>query len=57
MDPFLTALASLGPVGIFAAILVYDVFFLQKKMLQVIENNTKAVTELKSYCQSKKGDL
>ena len=57
MDPLLAALANLGPIGIIAAILVYDVFFLQKKLLQIVENNTKAMSDLKSYCQSKKGDL
>jgi len=53
MDQLLLKLADLGIVGIVAAILLYDVFFLQKKIIQIIENNTKAMSELQSYCSSR----
>lgn len=54
MEQFLIELAKLGPVGIIAAVLIYDVFYLQKKLLQIIENNTKAMQDLKSFCSSRK---
>lgn len=54
MEQLLIELAKLGPTGVMAAVLVYDVFYLQKKLLQIIENNTKALQDLKSYCMNRK---
>jgi hypothetical protein len=54
MEPFLIELAKLGPIGIIAAVLIYDVFYLQKKLIQVIETNTKAMQDLKAFCSNKK---
>lgn len=50
MDQVLLKLADLGSIGIIAAVMIYDVFYLQKKLIQIIENNTKAMIELKSHC-------
>ena len=51
MESLLDKLANLGSLGIIAALLIYDVFYLQKKLIQVIENNTKAVTEMREHCK------
>lgn len=53
MEQLIAGLAALGPTGIIAGILVYDVFFLQKKLIQVIESNTKAMADLREYCRYK----
>jgi hypothetical protein len=53
MEQIIIELAKLGPVGVMAAVLVYDVFYLQKKLLQIIENNTRAMQDLKSHCSNK----
>jgi len=50
MDTLLIELAKLGPLGIIIAILVYDVFYLQRRLLQIIENNTSAMQDLKAHC-------
>lgn len=57
MDSLLIKLADLGPLGIISAVLIYDVFYLQRRLLQIIENNTKAMQDLKSYCSSKKNSM
>jgi len=53
MEAVILRLADFGTVGIIAAVLIYDVFYLQKKLIQIIENNTHAVTALKEHCQNK----
>jgi hypothetical protein len=53
MDNIFLKLAEMGPLGIISAVLIYDVFYLQRRLLQIIENNTKAMQDLKSYCSSK----
>ena len=53
MEQLMAELIKGGPLGILAGILVYDVFFLQRKLIQIIENNTKAITDLKSHCAGK----
>jgi len=57
MDQLLQQLANLGGMGIVAALLCYDVFYLQKKLISVIEANTRAMQELKSYCSNKKESM
>jgi hypothetical protein len=54
MEQLLLKLADLGIVGIIAAVMAYDVFYLQKKLIQVVENNTKAMTDLKTFCAGRK---
>ena len=44
-----------GLPGLVIAALAVQVFYLQRKLLDVVENNTKAMTELKSIidkCQA-----
>lgn len=52
MEKILEQLANLGGIGLVAALLCYDVFYLQNKLIQVIEANTKAMQDLKSYCSN-----
>jgi len=59
MDIIITKLCDFGAIGLLAALLAYDVLFLQKKLITIIENNTKAMSDLKSYCterQHRKSD-
>jgi len=51
MDQLLIELAKSGPIGIISGVLIYDVFYLQRRLLQIIENNTRAMQELKSHCE------
>jgi hypothetical protein len=55
MDSVMQQLSNLGAMGVIIALLAYDVFYLQKKLLQVIENNTKAMSDLKEFCRIKNG--
>jgi hypothetical protein len=43
---FLEKLANFGAVGIIAAVALWQVFALSKRLFNVIENNTRAMTEL-----------
>lgn len=52
MDSLLTRLTDFGAVGIIAAIALWQVFYLTKRMLSVIDNNTKALTELITIIKS-----
>ena len=54
MEELLIKLGDFGIAGLVAAIVIYDVFYLQKKLITIIENNTKAMTELKNFCSNKK---
>lgn len=54
MDAILSRLADFGAIGVVLAIMIYDVFYLQKKLITIIENNTKAMTDLKNFCSNKK---
>ena len=51
MEALLFKLGDLGTMGIVLAIVCYDVFYLQKKLITIIENNTKAMTELKNIIE------
>jgi hypothetical protein len=46
--------ADYGALGLICLLLIYNVYFLQKKVISIIENNTKALTELKSIIQEKR---
>lgn len=52
MEPLVSNLTQFGAVGIIAAIAIWQVHYLTKKMLDVIENNTRAMTELKDTIQN-----
>lgn len=43
---FLQTIQDAGVIGAVLVVVIYDVFFLQKKILMVIEANTKAMTEM-----------
>lgn len=45
MEPLFSSLSEFGVIGAILALLFYDVFYLQKKIITIIENNTKAMTE------------
>jgi hypothetical protein len=47
METLLMKLADFGAVGIIAALAIWQVFYLSRRMMGIIENNTKAMTELK----------
>lgn len=53
METVLKQIAELGPTGLFAVLLAYDVFYLQKKIISVIETNTKAMSSLQQFCKEK----
>jgi hypothetical protein len=53
MESLMKELTNFGALGVMSAILIYDVLFLQKKLISIIENNTKAMQSLKSYCSSR----
>jgi hypothetical protein len=57
MDALLARLGDFGSLGIVLALVLYDVFYLQRKLITIIENNTKAMTDLKNFCSNKKGSL
>jgi hypothetical protein len=57
MEQIFLKLADLGPLGIISAVLIYDVFYLQRRLLQVIETNTKAMQDLKAFCSNKKEEM
>lgn len=46
-------LGDFGALGIICGILLTYVIYVSKKMFSVIENNTKAMTELKTIIETK----
>lgn len=46
MEELVKMFAQLGITGAVLVVLIYDVFFLQKKLLDILERNTKAFSEL-----------
>ena len=46
-------LGEYGVLGIMLALLIYDVIYLQKQLLRVIDNNTRAMSDLKNHCVSR----
>jgi len=50
-DILFARLVDFGAVGTVAALAIWQVFYLTRKLLTVIENNTKAMTELKDHCR------
>lgn len=56
MDVFLNSISGYGVTGCLVAVLIYDVFFLQRKLIAIIESNTKAIEGMTSQlakCQDK----
>ena len=51
MEPLLKPLIESGILGAVLALMIYDVFYLQRKLLSIIENNTRAMAELKSVIE------
>lgn len=47
MEPIIQSFVQLGALGVTCACLFYMVVFLQRKLLSIVENNTRAMTELK----------
>lgn len=45
---FYSSLANYGAIGILAGVCLYQVIFLQSKVFTIIENNNKALSELKT---------
>jgi hypothetical protein len=60
IDAALDKLTNFGPVAIIAAIAIWQVFSLSNKMIDVIKNNTAALTELtvliKTHFKTKETD-
>jgi hypothetical protein len=51
MEELTAKLADFGVLGVMCALLVYNVIFLQKKVISIVENNTKAFGELKTIIE------
>jgi hypothetical protein len=47
MNELLQGFTQYGALGLIAGISVYQVIFLQGKIITLVENNTKAMSELK----------
>jgi hypothetical protein len=47
MDVLIKGLLDLGPTGALCGVLFYLVVIMQRKLFSIVENNTKAMTELK----------
>lgn len=48
MDSLLGHLTQYGALGIVCALLLYDVFYLQRKLIAIIDNNTRALSQLQT---------
>lgn len=46
-ESLLKPLLDMGAIGILAGVLLYQVLYLQKRIVSIIENNTKAFFDLK----------
>lgn len=53
MDAMIEKMANFGALGIICGVLLTYVIYVSKKMFYVIENNTKAMTELKTIIETK----
>jgi uncharacterized membrane protein YciS (DUF1049 family) len=51
MDALIARFADFGVLGLMCGVLIYNAFYLQKKILSVIETNTKAMTALADQCR------
>ena len=51
MDAILAELSKYGLSGVIVALLAYDAFFLQRKLMQIIEANTTAMTKMADLLQ------
>lgn len=43
-----------GIAGAVIIALFWQIIYLQKKLLQIVENNTRAMSELRDHCLSRK---
>jgi hypothetical protein len=56
MEHIISELTKYGLSGIVIALLVYDTWYLQRKLIEIINNNTKALqnmSDLLAKCQEK----
>jgi hypothetical protein len=53
MEKLVLDLSQFGITGAVLAVLIYDVFFLQKKLLDIVDRNTAAFVELKSIIEKR----
>jgi hypothetical protein len=53
MDNIMKEFAGYGLPGIIIAVLFFENFFLIRKITDVIDNNTRAMAELKQHCSEK----
>lgn len=51
MDVLTKTLVDYGALGLLSAVLLWELAYLQKKMFTILENNTKALTDLKSIIE------
>jgi hypothetical protein len=51
MEELIKLFTTLGITGAVVVVLIYDVFILQRKLMSMIENNTKAFIELKDIIE------
>ncbi len=52
MEDLVKTFSQLGLTGAIVVVLIYDVFFLQKKLIEIIDKNTAAISELKLIVES-----
>lgn len=46
LELLLKSLISSGPIGVILAVMIWDNIQMKKKLFKVIENNTKAITNM-----------
>lgn len=51
MESIIKELVNYGALGLMCGILIYNVIFLQKKVISIVENNTRAFDGLKSIIE------
>jgi len=51
MEQLISRLTDFGVLGVMCGLLIYNVLFLQKKVISIVENNTKAFDEMKSVIE------
>ena len=52
MADLIKLFTEVGLSGAIVVVLVYDIFFLQKKLIDIIDKNTIAITELKGIVKA-----
>jgi hypothetical protein len=52
MEELVRIFTQLGVTGAVVVVLIYDVFFLQRKLISIIEQNTAAITKLQGIVET-----